>query len=161
MARRTGFACRACRVLDNADFCYDGKTPPGRSQTSRRYRRTCLERAPTGIKWTCPTHARGHVESLKITSHPKRQRFLGALIEQPLTIEQLSAQLAMGRTRGHDDVGLLERHGFVRVVAEHYATNGTERTATARRIEIRPQLLPGNDEIRTDPGRVRRGVVEW
>ena len=59
--------------------------------------------------------------------------------------------------------GLLERHGFVRVVAEHYATNGTERTfrATARRFEIRPQLLPGNDEIRTAPGRVRRGVVEW
>ena len=135
---------------------------PG-SQTSRRYRRTCLERAPIGIKWICPTHARGHVESLKTISHPKRQRILGALIKQPLTIKQLSAQLAMGRTRGDDHVGLLERHGFVRVVAEHYATNGTERTfrATARRFEIRPQLLPGNDEIRTAPGRVRRGVVEW
>ena len=67
----------------------------------------------------------------------------------------------MGRTRDHDHVGLIERHRFVRVVAEHYATNGTERTATARRIEIRPQLLPGNDEIRTARGRVRSGIVEW
>jgi DNA-binding transcriptional ArsR family regulator len=83
------------------------------------------------------------LEALKVLSDGQRHRMLTLLMDEALTARELSQRLGIGRTRLYHHLGLLERHGLIRVAERRVVSGIEERTyrAAARTFRVDRNLL--------------------
>lgn len=87
------------------------------------------------------------LDALKVISDRRRLQLLEKLMQQPYTVKQLAAELAVDDpTKLYYHVRLLEEHEFIRVVETQLVSGILEKTyrATARRFEVDKELFPNN-----------------
>lgn len=82
---------------------------------------------------------------LRAASDDQRHRMLTLLIVKPLTARALASQLRMPRTKVYYHLGLLERHGLIRVAGQRVSGRQLERIyrAVARSFRVDTALLGG------------------
>ena len=82
------------------------------------------------------------LETLRVVSDPLRLRLLERLA-LPRTVKELAAELGLAPTKLYYHVGLLERHGLLRVVDTRLVSGIIEKRyqVTARRLRVAPHLL--------------------
>ncbi len=81
--------------------------------------------------------------TLKVIADPLRARIMDILAFQPLTVKQIAARLDSVPGKLYYHINLLEKHGFLRVVATRRVSNMLEKTyqAAATQMDIAPALL--------------------
>ncbi len=93
----------------------------------------------------------GDVDTLKSLSDPLRIRIL-ELLADPRPAKQLAATLGLPKTRLYYHLGILEKHGLIRVVSERIVSGITERTyqVAAKQFRIEKSLLGPTSESGAD-----------
>ncbi|MGC9523148.1 MAG: ArsR/SmtB family transcription factor [Anaerolineae bacterium] len=83
------------------------------------------------------------LETLKTIADPLRLQIVEQLIDEPLTVKQVAANLGLTPARLYYHVNLLEEHGLIQVVEQRLVSNLVEKVyrATAWEIDVAPSLL--------------------
>lgn len=91
------------------------------------------------------------VDTLKSLSDPLRIRIL-ELLSDPRPVKPVAAALGIPKTRLYYHLGVLEKHGLIRVVSERLVSGIVERTyqVTAKQIRIDKSMLAPGDADRGD-----------
>jgi DNA-binding transcriptional ArsR family regulator len=84
-----------------------------------------------------------HLEALAVLADSQRHRIVTLLMDEPLTAKEIAERLKIGRTRLYYHLGLLERHGIIRVTDTRLVSGIAERTyrAVARAFRVDRKLL--------------------
>ncbi len=85
----------------------------------------------------------GNLEALRALVDGQRHRIVSLLIEEALTATELADRLEIARTRLYYHLGLLERHGLIRVSETRLVSGISERRyrAVARAFRVDRTLL--------------------
>jgi predicted ArsR family transcriptional regulator len=92
------------------------------------------------------------LDSVRALTHPLRQKILGLLIDEPLTIRELAAKLGMKVHPLYHHVDVLHDSGMIRVVSRRQTRGAVERKyrATASCFSVSPAaVLSSPDRRRT------------
>ena len=91
------------------------------------------------------------LETVKVLSDPLRLQILEHMLEQPVTVKQLAAELKIPQTKLYYHVNMLEEHGLVRVVSTRIVSGIIEKQyrVTAYSIDLDRTLFaaPGGRGI--------------
>ena len=89
--------------------------------------------------------------TLRLLSDPLRSRLVELLRAAPLTVKELAARLSMGPKQLYYHIGLLERHGVIRVVGTRLVSGIVEKRyrATAQLFSFDQQVFASqaSDEL--------------
>jgi DNA-binding transcriptional ArsR family regulator len=92
-----------------------------------------------------------NLETVKVLSDPLRLQILEQMLEQPVTVKQLAAELKIPQTKLYYHINTLEEHGLVRVVSTRVVSGIIEKQywVTAHNISIDKTLFaaPGGKGI--------------
>ncbi|HEY0070054.1 MAG TPA: winged helix-turn-helix domain-containing protein [Chloroflexia bacterium] len=67
------------------------------------------------------------LETVKVLSDPLRLQVLEAMLNQPVTVKQLAAELKLPQTKLYYHMNMLEEHGLVRVVSTRVVSGIIEK----------------------------------
>jgi DNA-binding transcriptional ArsR family regulator len=83
------------------------------------------------------------LETLQVLVDSQRHRIVTLLMDEPLSARDLAERLGIGRTRLYYHLGLLERHGLIRVCETRIVSGIEERRylAVARMFRVDRSLL--------------------
>ena len=91
------------------------------------------------------------LETVKVLSDPLRLQILEQMLEQPVTVKQLAAELKIPQTKLYYHMNTLEEHGLVRVVSTRVVSGIIEKQywVTAYSIDLDKTLFaaPGGKGI--------------
>lgn len=92
-----------------------------------------------------------NLETVKVLSDPLRLQILECMLEQPVTVKQLAAELKIPQTKLYYHMNTLEEHGMVRVVSTRVVSGIIEKQywVTAFTVELDRTLFaaPGGKGI--------------
>lgn len=91
------------------------------------------------------------LDTVKVLSDPLRLQILEQMLEQPVTVKQLAAELKIPQTKLYYHINTLEEHGLVRVVSTRVVSGIIEKQywVTAYSIDLDKTLFaaPGGKGI--------------
>lgn len=79
----------------------------------------------------------GNLEAVRILVDPLRLRLLAALRDQACTVKELAEQIGTAPSKLYYHIELLERHGFIAVVATRVVSGITEKQYRVTALDFR------------------------